>query len=135
MASIHEQIIVEAPLEQIWDAMRDIGRIHQRLVPGFVTDCKLEGEVRTVTFGNGMVVREPIVSVDDKRHRVAWAAVADQFEHYNASVQVFDEGTACRIVWTSDFLPHTLAESMSTITRQAMMTMKQTLERSARNAA
>ena len=33
----------------------------KRLVPGFVTDCKLVGDWRTVSFANGMVVREFIV--------------------------------------------------------------------------
>ena len=129
MASIHEHVSVRAPLERIWNAVRDVGQIHIRLVPGFVTDCRLEGEVRIVTFANGLVVREPIVSIDETLHRVAWAAVGEQFEHYNASVQVFDEGTACRITWISDFLPHTLAESVGAMTKQAMATMKQTLER------
>jgi carbon monoxide dehydrogenase subunit G len=131
MASIHEEVLVNVSPAQVWDAMRDVGQIHVRLVPGFVIDCRLDGEVRTVTFGNGMVVREPIVDVDEKRRRVSWAAVGEQFAHYNASLQVFDEGEKSRIVWISDFLPHALAETVGAMTKQALATMKQTLERAA----
>jgi hypothetical protein len=58
MASIRKEIPIEAPAEQVWDAVRDIGSIHTRLVPGFVTDTSLEGDSRTVTFASGFVVRE-----------------------------------------------------------------------------
>ena len=55
MATIHKEIAIERSKEIVWDAIRDVGAIHKRLVPGFVVDCELEGEWRTVTFANGMV--------------------------------------------------------------------------------
>ena len=57
MATIHKEIAIDRSKEIVWDAIRDVGAIHKRLVPGFVVDCELEGEWRTVTFANGMVVR------------------------------------------------------------------------------
>jgi hypothetical protein len=69
MATIRKEIEIHRSEEFVWDAIRDVGNIHKRLVPGFVVDCKLEGDWRTVTFANGMVVRELIVSVDDKTRR------------------------------------------------------------------
>jgi hypothetical protein len=90
MASIEHEIQVDLEVERVWDAMADIGRIHERLVPGFVTGCRMEGRVRVVTFGNGMIVREPIIDVDPRRRRVAWAAVGAPFEHYSASLQAFE---------------------------------------------
>ncbi|HEX6173907.1 MAG TPA: SRPBCC family protein [Candidatus Binatia bacterium] len=74
MATIQKAIAIERSKELVWDAIRDVGAIHKRLVPGFVVDCKLEGDWRTVTFANGMVVRELIVAVDDKTCRYAWSA-------------------------------------------------------------
>ena len=79
MASIHREIEVAAALALAWDALRDVGRIHERLVRGFVTDCRLEGDTRVVTFGNGMTVQERIVDIDDAQHRVAWSAVGAPF--------------------------------------------------------
>jgi hypothetical protein len=67
MATIHKEIEVERNKEFVWDAIRDVGAIHKRLVPGFVVDCTLEGDSRIVTFANGMVVRELIVDVTMRR--------------------------------------------------------------------
>ena len=74
MASIRKEILTQARPDDVWDALRDIGALHTRLVPGFVTDTRLEPGARIVTFGNGMVVRELIVAVDDGERRVVWSA-------------------------------------------------------------
>ena len=60
MATLHKNIFIAARPEQVWDAVRDIGALHTRLVPGFVLDTRVEGDTRVVTFANGRVVREPI---------------------------------------------------------------------------
>jgi hypothetical protein len=52
MATIHKEIEIERSREFVWDAIRDVGVIHQRLVPGVVVDCQLEGDSRIVTFAN-----------------------------------------------------------------------------------
>jgi hypothetical protein len=61
MASIRKEISIAVAPEVLWDAMRDVGALHTRLVAGFVVDCRLEGETRTVTFANGMVAKELMV--------------------------------------------------------------------------
>lgn len=76
MATIRKEIEIERSKEFVWDAIRDVGAIHKRLVPGFVVDCQLEGDWRTVTFANGLVVRELIVDVDDKTCRHSWSLEA-----------------------------------------------------------
>ncbi|HWO03250.1 MAG TPA: SRPBCC family protein, partial [Methylomirabilota bacterium] len=38
MASIRQEIHVEAGAEQVWDAIADVGAVHTRLAPGFVID-------------------------------------------------------------------------------------------------
>ena len=129
MASIQRDVEVEVALPRVWDALRDVGRIHERLVPGFVTDCRMEGRVRVVTFGNGSVVREPILDVDEARHRVAWAAVGGTFEHYNASVQAFDLGDGItRLRWIADLLPDEAAGTVAGMIEEGLRVMKRTLE-------
>ena len=71
MASIRKEILIKARSEDVWEAIRDFGALHQRLVPGFVTDCRVEGEARIVTFANGMVARELLVDLDDQARRLA----------------------------------------------------------------
>ena len=66
MASIYKEIIIDANPAAVWDALRDFGALHTRLVPGFVTDTKLDGDARIVTFSNGSVAREVLVDSDDE---------------------------------------------------------------------
>src|SRR5215475_4211875 len=89
MASIRKEISTRASVETVWEALRDIGALHTRLVPGFVVDTQLEPGARIVTFGNGMVVKEPIVDIDDDARRLVWTAIAPSLTHYNSSAQVF----------------------------------------------
>jgi hypothetical protein len=129
MATIHKEIEIERSEGFVWDAIRDVGNIHSRLVPGFVIDCKLEGDWRTVTFASGMVVRELIVSVDDQNRRHSWAAQGGLLTHHNASVQVFPNGdNKCRVVWIADLMPNEAAESIGSMIQQGLETMKRTLE-------
>ena len=113
MASIRREVLIDARPETAWSAMRDVGALHTRLVPGFVVDTRLEEGARVVTFGNGMVLRELIVDVDDQARRVAWAAVGASMTHHNASAQVFPEGSGCRFVWIADVLPNEVASYMN----------------------
>ncbi|WP_394835634.1 SRPBCC family protein [Pendulispora rubella] len=136
MAFIQREIVVHARAETVWDALRDIGAIHTRLAPGFVTDVQLEegGEARVVTFGSGFSVRELIIDVSDAARRVAWTVVGSPlFTHHSASAQVFPVGPhSCRFVWTADFLPHAMAPSAIATMDQFLAVMKVTLERTER---
>ena len=42
MASVSVEITTKASPETVWDAIRDIGALHTRLVPGFVVHTELE---------------------------------------------------------------------------------------------
>ena len=130
MASVRREIITKARIDDVWSAIRDVGALHTRLVPGFVVDTKLEDAVRIVTFGNGMVVREPIVTVDDQEKRLVWSAEGGITKHYNASVQVSgnDDGSS-KVVWIADFLPDSVATAISSAIDTGMAVMKKTLDR------
>jgi len=129
MATIRKEIEIQRDKEFVWDAIRDVGAIHKRLVPGFVADCKLEGDWRIVTFGNGPVMRELIVDVDDQTCRHSWSARGEPLTHHNASVQVFSEGpNKCRVVWIADLMPNEVAETIGEMIQQALNTMKRALE-------
>lgn len=129
MASIRKELLLDTSPEHVWDAVRDVGAVHRRLGPGFLLDARLEGDARIVTFANGMVVREPIVDIDDTARRLVYAAVGGMSSHYNASMQVFPEGAGrCRLVWIIDLLPHALAPTVSGLADQAVAVMKKTLE-------
>lgn len=129
MASIRKEISTHASPDAAWAAIRDIGALHTRLVPGFVVDTRLEADARVVTFGNGMVVREPIIAIDDEARRLAWSAETERLTHYNASVQVFAGADGeSRVVWIADFLPHEAAGFIGGMMEQGMAVMKPTLD-------
>ena len=127
MASIHKDIPIEAPAHQVWDAVRDFGALHTRLVPGFVLDTKLDGEARIVSFANGTVARELLVDCDDARRRLVYAAVSERMKQHSASVQVIADGHACRLVWIVDMLPHEIAPYIDGQMDQAAHAMQKTL--------
>lgn len=129
MASIHKEIQVRRNRDVAWNAIRDVGMIHRKLVPGFVVDCRLEGDSRYLTFGNGMTIREIIVDVDDQTFRHSWSARGAPFTHHNASIQVFGEDdNTCRLVWIADLMPNEIAGAISEMIEQGLNTMKATLE-------
>jgi len=129
MASVHREIVIARPPAEVWDALADVGALHTRLAPGFVTDCRLEPGARVVTFANGMVARELIVDVDAERRRVAWSVVGGRLSHHNASAQVFAAGNdATRFVWIADFLPDEHAPALTTMIENGLATMKRHLD-------
>lgn len=133
MATICIEAHIDAPADEVWDAIRDYGALHTRLVPGFVIDTRIEGDSRMVTFGNGMVARERIVGLDDGARRFAYGIVSERMTHHSASNQVLDDGQgACRFVWIADVLPDAAAETMEPMMRQGAATLKATLEAAAR---
>ena len=131
MASIRKEILIDARPEKVWDAIRDVGALHERLVPGFVVDTRLEDGARVVTFGNGVVARELIVDLDEAARRLVWAVVGSpRLTHHNASVQVFADGERrSRVVWIADVLPDEIAGYMAGLLDQGLGVMKKTLER------
>lgn len=136
MASIRREILINASAETVWAALRDVGALHTRLVPGFVVDTRLEPGARIVTFGNGQVARELIVDVDDTACRVAWAIVDEPFQHYGAAAQVFGEKPhQCRFVWIADLLPDELADHVEGMIVQGLATIKATMESDAATEA
>jgi hypothetical protein len=129
MASIYREFIIEADPNIVWSAIRDVGTIHRRLAKGFVVDTQLEGDVRTVTFKNGVVAKERILDVDSQNKRMAYTILSDKFEYHNAAFQVFAEANRqTRIIWTADVLPDEMKNYLSEMTDRAIEAIKGTLE-------
>jgi hypothetical protein len=130
MASIKREVLLHAPIEVVWDALRDVGALHTRLVPGFVVDTKMDGEVRIVTFANGMVVREPIISIDETERRVCWTALGTAMTHYNGSFQLFESDSEhTRGVWIADLLPHDAAAIALPMIEDGLNAMRRAFQR------
>ncbi len=127
MASIRKEFVIDAAPDIVWDAIRDVGALHTRLVPGFVTDCKLDGNARIVTFGNGLVAREVIVDVDDELRRIVWTIPEGRADHYHASSQVFLSNGKAAVVWIADFLPHEMKPAINAMIEAGAAAMQKAL--------
>jgi hypothetical protein len=110
MASIYKDIPIDAPASAVWDCVRDFGAVHTRLAPGFVTNTRLDGDARIVTFANGTVARERFVGCDEARRRLVYAIANERLTQHSASIQVIADGDdRCRVIWITDLLPHDIA--------------------------
>jgi hypothetical protein len=131
MATIRKEILISASADKVWDVVRDIGAIHTRFAPGFVVDTRLEegGAARIVTFANGTIARELIVTLDNDARRLAYAVVGGRASHHNASFQVFatPEGGAS-LVWITDVLPDSVAPAFTGMIEGGATVIKRTLE-------
>jgi Polyketide cyclase / dehydrase and lipid transport len=100
-------------------------------VPGFVTDVRLDGEDRIVTFYNQLVARERLVNTSDADRRLVWSVIDGPFAHYNSAAQVFPAGAGTRFAWISDLLPEEMARHVDEMMERGIDTIKHTLETAA----
>ena len=130
MGTVYKEFVVNADPEFVWEALRDVGAVHKRLARGFVADTTLSGNIRTVTFTNGYVAREQIVSIDEAHRRLVCSAVGGRASHHNSSFQVLDgfDGNS-RILWITDVLPNDVLSVFEQMVENGAMAMKQTLEK------
>jgi hypothetical protein len=129
MATLRRQIAIGNGATNVWLALRDFGAVSTRVAPGFLTALEMDGGDRVVTFFNGLVARERLVTLDDEECRLTYTIVDGRPTHYNAAVQVFPEGDGrSRLVWTIDLLPDELAPAAGGMMDHALPFMKKTLE-------
>ena len=133
MASISKERTIEADPDEVWSALRDWGALHERLVPGFVLDTRLDGGDRIVTFFNGAVARERLIDLSDQDRRLVWSIVDGPYTHHNGAAQVIDNGDGTtRFVWIADLLPNEIAEMTGEMMERGVENVKQALEASAK---
>jgi hypothetical protein len=129
MASIYKEVVVDVGVEPAWEALRRVGEPHTLFAP-VLAGAEIEGDLRTVRFANGMVVRERVLAVDDEHRRVAYAVVDPQgMTHHHASMQLDVAGPGrCVFVWITDFLPAEAEASLQPLIDQGAAALKRNLE-------
>jgi hypothetical protein len=104
MASIKREASLRTDADTAWRALSDFGAAGE-LFSGVLVDCQRKGDHRTVTFANGLVVTERLVTIDHAERRLVYAVTEGPLTQHNASMQIVPDGNGCRFVWISDFLP------------------------------
>lgn len=130
MATIRKEMQLAASATDVWSALADFQNVHTRLAPGFVTDSKSDGDtVRIITFANGSVVKETLVTKDDARHRLVYVVTSERIAHHNASAEIVADGVdRCRFIWTTDVLPDALALYIDEQMSEGAKAIKRALE-------
>ena len=129
MATHRRELALDVPAENVWAALRDFGQVHTKVAPGFLTGLEMKDGDRIVTFFNGHVARERLVTLDDADKRLVYSIPEGRASHYSAAVQVFADGLSrSRLVWTIDFLPDELAPGLAAMVDHALPFMKKALE-------
>lgn len=117
MVSVKVSERVEASADQVWDLFRDFGGI-QRFTSGFE---KVEvsgsgiGAVRTITLPGGAALQERLEAFDERGRKLQYAIVGGPIPvaNYLATIEVRDEGKACRIDWSSHFEPKGISDDQA----------------------
>lgn len=128
MATQRREIPLTSSADHVWSAIRDFSQVHTRVAPGFLTALEMRDGDRLVTFFNGMVARERLVTRDDALRRLVYAVVEGRPSHYSAALEVIPDGAAAsRLVWTIDLLPDELAPVVGAMMDQAAGAVRKTL--------
>jgi hypothetical protein len=129
MASIRKEIVVDVGVEPAWAALRRVNAPHTLFAP-VLSGAEMQGDVRTVHFADGMVVRERILDVDESHRRVAYAVVDPQgMSYHHASMQLDIAGPGrCVFIWITDFLPAEAAVALQPLIERGAAALKQNLE-------
>jgi hypothetical protein len=129
MASIRKQVEVEVDAAKAWAALRSVGEAHKVFGP-VLADARLDRDMRTATFGNGMVVHERILDVDDERRRVAYTVTdAPGVAYHHASMEVIDRGAGkCGFVWITDVFPPEATSMLAPMIDAGAKALKSNLE-------
>ncbi|MET8427017.1 SRPBCC family protein [Nocardia sp. NPDC004860] len=134
MASIRHEIAINASPHHVWEVIRDIGAVHERLLPGRVAGTRIEGVHRFLTFPDGHVIRELIISVDDDTRRLAYSVTEGarpRLDYHHACFEVRADADHARLIWTTDLLPDSAAAEVRIRTRYGIAEMRQAIEAAA----
>jgi hypothetical protein len=126
MATLRQDITLDIDPAAAWDALKDFGALHERLVKGFVTACESNGRERVITFFNGLVLTELLVGINEEQRRLTYAIV-DGFTHYQGTAQIVGDGPGCRFVWDVDLLPDERADDVATMMAAGAAAIRRTV--------
>ncbi|WP_040809040.1 SRPBCC family protein [Nocardia concava] len=132
MASITREVLIDAAPGDVWAIVADFAEGPLRMAPGLVAaSVDLGDGVREVTFANGIVVRERLITLDHDARRFVYSVFDGTTTplHDNAVWQVFAHGdNGTRFVWSRDILPDTMAGPYAATMDQGLIVMKKTFE-------
>jgi hypothetical protein len=108
MASIRYEIQIEADVEEVW-AIAGEPTILNLWFPG-ITECVVDGIVRTITLAAGMSMPEEIITNDPIAHRFQYMITSPLFSYHRGTIDAFDLGNHRTLVsYATDAVPNVMA--------------------------
>lgn len=134
MATIRRHVLIDAPAERPWAIVTDAGNL-DAWFPG-LTDCVLDGDVRTVTLGSGLPMPERIITNDALQRRFQYRIETPLFTEHLATVDVIELGDdQCLAVYSTDASPAPLALVIAGASGDALANLKRLCENPAEDSS
>lgn len=112
-AQVHKQILIKAPLAQVWAIMGDFGGLTAWFPSAekcSVTGNGLGAIRRLVMPDGGVLEEEQTERVEGEQYTYKIIAGDVPFSDYSSRFAVVEEAGATRVVWTAEFIPAPGAE-------------------------
>lgn len=126
-ASIRREGHIARPAEQVWEVVGRPELLHLWF-PG-VTDCRVDGDTRTITTGTGVEMPEQILTHDPIQRRFQYRITSPLVREHLGTIDVVDlgDGTSL-VVYSTDADPATMALVISGGTGGAIDELRRQLE-------
>jgi protein-tyrosine phosphatase len=100
---VTETVVVGGGPDVAWGVVGDVASV-ARWVPG-VSECRLEGDLRHLTYADGSGAVERIVAHDDAGRSYVYDYVSGRraFDRYRSQMSVQGHACGAEVVWASTF--------------------------------
>jgi hypothetical protein len=134
MATIRREVELAIDADRAWAQLRDFGKAGE-LFAGVLTGCRRAGDVRTVTFANGIEVSERLLSTDEQDRRLVYTVLDGPFSQHRASMQITARRDGCTFIWISDFLPDETAATTLPLIEAGCRAIKRNIDAASQGPA
>ena len=127
MTSIRREIHIDRPAEAVWAVVGNVGSMDW--VPG-VVGSTMDGTIRTCELGEGAVLKEEILSMDETARYYEYTIAESRLpvSFYRASMRVVDDETGSRFIWTAEIEPDDLGPTIEAALEGGTQALKTRLE-------
>jgi uncharacterized protein YndB with AHSA1/START domain len=127
LGSVRHAVRIRRPADEVWRLAGDPARLAEWF-PG-ITSSTVEGDVRTVTTGTGLTLREEILVNDPVQRRFQYRITAPIVRDHRGTLDVIDLGDGTTlVVYATDADPRTMALTIGGGTGGALDELRRLLE-------
>lgn len=127
MGTIRRETPLDVDAEHAWRALSDFGNAGA-LFSGVLTNCRRTGDMRIVTFANGLEVKERLIATDPAERRIVHTVEGGSFSHFNGAMQIVANGHKSTFVWVTDFLPDEMGANILPLIEAGCRAIKHNLQ-------